>query len=69
MDGYRCVEFLRSQGVAIPIVAVTGLDASKADTEQRCFQVGMNGCVFKPLTLPKLTNLLNERSIQILSSS
>jgi CheY-like chemotaxis protein len=52
LDGYEATRALRSAGVALPIVAVT---ASAMDQEiERCFAVGMNDVLPKPVTLAAL---------------
>ncbi|HNE44364.1 MAG TPA: response regulator, partial [Rhodocyclaceae bacterium] len=52
LDGYEATRALRAAGIVIPIVAVT---ASAMDTEiERCYAVGMNDVLAKPVTLAAL---------------
>jgi CheY-like chemotaxis protein len=52
LDGYEATRALRGAGIALPIVAVT---ASAMEQEiERCFAVGMNDVLAKPVTLAAL---------------
>lgn len=47
MDGLESTKKIRSKGIAVPIIAVTGNNCEMA--RQNCFQVGMNGFLCKPI--------------------
>lgn len=49
MDGLQTTLRLREQGVATPIIALTGNDS--AEEQVRCLQAGMNGFIAKPIQL------------------
>ena len=62
MDGYQATteirEYERLVGKFTPIIALT---ANALDSErQKCFEVGMNGFLTKPLTLKKLNRSIKE---------
>lgn len=56
LDGYGLAKLIREEGYSIPIVALTA--NAMADEKQRCLSVGMNDCLFKPVTLKKLKQSL-----------
>lgn len=58
MDGIECASRLRQAGIDVPIVAVTANPPHL--TRDRCFEVGMNGYIEKPVTLVGLKHLLRE---------
>jgi len=58
MNGYEATENLRSQGVAVPIVALTA-NAMKGD-EEKCLTAGCSGYLSKPLSQKKLYEALDK---------
>jgi len=62
MDGITAADQIRNSGLKIPIVALTGVPTN--DMKQRCTTVGMNGFIHKPLTVPKLKELIKEQHLE-----
>ncbi|MCC2679088.1 MAG: signal transduction histidine kinase [Pseudobdellovibrio sp.] len=60
MDGYEATEKIRSMPTwkDVPIVALSAEGAS--GDRERCFQVGMNDFVSKPIEMPVLLNVLKK---------
>ncbi len=52
MDGYQLARLLKERQGGVPIIAVTA-DVS-GDVRQRCRAAGMDGCLFKPITIGAL---------------
>lgn len=65
MDGFEASKKIRSQGLKLPIVALTA-NASK-DDETKCIEAGMDIFLTKPVTLDKLFRVL--RGFDEVSSS
>ena len=62
IDGFEATQKIRSLGgkaSKVPILAMTATD-NPVDI-QRCFEVGMNGFLLKPLNLDRLRQKLNEQ--------
>lgn len=57
LDGIEVARRMRSQGVSIPIVAVTAHMATYS--KQQCLEAGMNDCISKPMTREKLADIVN----------
>lgn len=57
MNGYDATRKLRSEGLKIPIIAVTA-NAMTGD-EQKCMDVGCNGYLSKPIDRCKLDELVS----------
>ncbi|GGA18839.1 hybrid sensor histidine kinase/response regulator [Dyella nitratireducens] len=58
MDGYTLAQTLRSQGVTIPIIAIT---ASASITEhERCAAVGMDAVLVRPILLDTIDRLIRQ---------
>ena len=58
LNGYDATRQLRSQGVKIPIIAVTA-NAMTGD-EQKCMDVGCDGYLSKPIDRNKLDELVGQ---------
>jgi CheY-like chemotaxis protein len=58
LNGYDATRQLRSQGVKIPIIAVTA-NAMTGD-EQKCIEVGCDGYLSKPIDRTKLSEIIEE---------
>ncbi|MDP3501046.1 MAG: ATP-binding protein [Myxococcales bacterium] len=58
MDGQTASRKLRERGDCTPIVAMTASAGPSVETE--CLGVGMNGCVFKPVKLDELREVVRE---------
>lgn len=46
MDGFECTKHIRNLGITTPIIALSGNDDT--ETQNTCFDVGMNGFLKKP---------------------
>lgn len=58
MDGYTLARLLRSQGMRLPIIAVT---ASASVTEhERCAEAGMNAVLVRPILLDTIEHMVRE---------
>jgi CheY-like chemotaxis protein len=61
MDGFEATQQLRARGVRIPVIALT---ASAMDDERaRCFAVGMDDFLSKPLTAARLREALHRTAV------
>ena len=61
MDGFEATRQLRARGVRVPVIALT---ASAMDDERaRCFAVGMDDFLSKPLTVANLRDALQRTAI------
>jgi PAS domain S-box-containing protein len=58
MDGYEATSVLRQQGFTLPIVAISA--NAMAEEIERCFSVGMNGHIEKPVAIKALAAALEK---------
>jgi CheY-like chemotaxis protein len=58
MDGYEATTILRQQGFTLPIVAISA--NAMAEEIERCFSVGMNGHIEKPVAIKALAAALEK---------
>lgn len=58
MDGQTAARKLRERGDCTPVIAMTA--SAGPSVEAECMACGMNGCVFKPVTLHELREVLAE---------
>jgi PAS domain S-box-containing protein len=58
MDGYQTTSLIRKLNKDIPIIALTA-KTSKND-KQKCFEVGMNGFLSKPVSVHQLKNVIKK---------
>lgn len=56
MDGYEATRILRENGVVTPIIAMTAF--TSLEDKNRCFEVGMNGFLTKPIDFKQLADYL-----------
>jgi signal transduction histidine kinase/CheY-like chemotaxis protein len=66
MDGYEATTILRQQGFTLPIVAISA--NAMAEEIERCFSVGMNGHIEKPVAIKALAAAL-EKFLQLASEN
>ena len=52
LDGYSAARRLRSEGVALPIIALTA--HALAEERRRCMDAGMDGFITKPFSFEQL---------------
>lgn len=58
MDGYKCTENLRANGITVPIIAVTANCIS--GEKEKCEKLGMNDFVSKPIEFDKLKMIISK---------
>ncbi|KAJ3146857.1 hypothetical protein HDU86_008353 [Geranomyces michiganensis] len=63
MDGYQATRVLRSNGIQVPIIAVTANALS--GEKEKCLRLGMNAFVTKPIVKAQLLKEL--KSIEALA--
>ena len=66
MDGYTATSTLRTQGITIPIIALTA-NTMQGD-EKKCEEAGCDGFLGKPVDIDQLTGLLRERLLEKVSA-
>lgn len=60
MDGLTATRWIRQRGINTPIVAVTA--NSDADIRRRCYEVGMNDLLIKPVRRADIRRVLEQQS-------
>ena len=62
MDGYKCTENLRTNGITVPIIAVTANCIS--GEKEKCEKLGMNDFLSKPIEIDKLKAIISKYIIK-----
>jgi signal transduction histidine kinase len=61
MDGYEAIKILRSEGVTIPIIAITA--HAMAGDEEKCLKAGCSDYLPKPVSRTKLRQVIEKYSL------
>lgn len=61
MDGFEAAKAIRKQGKGKPLTPIVALTASDLDdSHEKCLEVGMDGCVTKPIEIKDIEDVLKK---------